>query len=156
MVRLYASVSSRARHSKQTRGAMDIGIYISIGTAAAVLAYVVRATWSARGIETDIRKDMNEYRQIADAQLEKLHRDVSQMEGTGVKLAETLRHEFGETGQALRTKIHEIETWNRDTFVRKDSFEAAIARIEKTTENAVNKIDKRLDIMFEWVKQNSH
>jgi hypothetical protein len=58
---------------------------------------------------------------------------------------DTLRHEFGETAAALRTKIHDVETWNRDTFVRKDSFEMVIGRLEKSLEKLGDKIEDRIE-----------
>jgi hypothetical protein len=127
---------------------MEYGIYVGLGTAVAILVHAVRATWKLSRVEKELRD-------YFDAQVDNLQLDVAKLERSGTERAETLRHEFGETGTALRTKIHEVETWSRDTFVRKDSFETAISRIEKTTENAVNKIDKRLDSMFEWFKQNN-
>lgn len=38
---------------------------------------------------------------------------------------------IGEALAALRTKVHEIETWARDTFVRKDSLDKTMERMEK-------------------------
>lgn len=55
---------------------------------------------------------------------------------------ETMRRETGETAAALRTKIHEIETWARDEFVRKNSFENALSRIEKSVDRLSEKLDE--------------
>jgi hypothetical protein len=52
-----------------------------------------------------------------------------------------LRREFGETARAALQKIHEIETWSRDTFVREPQFTAALLRME----NSQDARDKRLD-----------
>lgn len=129
---------------------MEYGIYISAATAIALVAHAIRATWHIRGIETEIRTDM-------DAQIDNLQRDITKLEKAGMERAETLRHEFGETGSALRTKIHEVETWNRDTFVRKESFEMVVGRIEKTFEKSVEKLEKSIEKLgdrFEESKQN--
>jgi hypothetical protein len=117
---------------------MEYGFYISLATLAALIAHAIRATWHIRGMETEIRSDM-------DAQIDNLQRDITKLEKSSMERAETLRHEFGETGSALRTKIHEVETWNRDTFVRKESFEMVIGRIEKTFEKSVEKLEKSIE-----------
>lgn len=125
---------------------MEYGIYIGLASLAlAIIAHAVRVTWQVSRIDKEIR----EYN---DAQVDNLARDITKLERAGMERAETLRHEFGETGTALRTKIHEVETWNRDTFVRKDSFEMVISRIEKTMEKAVDKIENRIEQMFERAK----
>lgn len=125
---------------------MEYGIYIGLASLAlAIVAHAVRVTWQVSRIDKEIR----EYN---DAQVDNLARDITKLERAGMERAETLRHEFGETGTALRTKIHEVETWNRDTFVRKDSFEMVISRIEKTMEKAVDKIENRIEQMFERAK----
>lgn len=116
---------------------MDYLMYLSIGTAVALIAHAVRATWHLRGLETDIRKDV-------DANIENVQRDIARLDREALERAETLRHEFGETGAALRNKIHEVETWNRDTFVRRESFDAAITRIEKSMERGFDKVDTRI------------
>ena len=126
----------------------EYGIYFGMASLAlGLIAHVARATWKVSQINSDIREYL-------DAQIDNLQRDINHLEKSDMERADSLRREFGETGSALRTKMHEMETWNRDVFVRKDSFESAINRLEKATENAVNKIDRRLDAMFEWFKNH--
>lgn len=120
-------------------------IYISAGTAVAAIAYAVKLTWKVSRIEKEIRDDL-------DAQIDNVSRDVVKIERAGMERAETLRHEFGETGAALRTKIHEVETWNRDTFVRRESFEMVIGRLEKSIEKLGDKIETRIERMFERIQ----
>lgn len=48
---------------------------------------------------------------------------------------------MGDSLQAIRNKIHEVETWARDEFVRRASFEGAILRIEKLFERSDKKLD---------------
>jgi hypothetical protein len=126
---------------------MDPAIYISLGTAVVVIAHIIRATWNARGLVSEMREHI-------DAQLDNLQRDVTKLEKTGMERAETLRHEFGETGQALRTKIHEMETWNRDNFVRTDVFDSVVNRIEKSMEKGFDKIDKHIENAFQRFQKN--
>lgn len=125
---------------------MEYGIYAGLGSLAlAIIVHAVRATWTLRTLE----KDLKEY---FDAQVDNTHRDVVNLERSGMERAETLRHEFGETGNALRTKIHEMETWNRDTFVRKDSFEMVINRIEKSMEKLGDRFEEKLDKLVERIQ----
>jgi uncharacterized membrane protein YheB (UPF0754 family) len=122
---------------------MEYGIYGTIAAVAVgVIVHMIRATWALSRVE----KDISDY---FDAKIDNIQRDIQKIERAGMDRAEALRHEFGETGAALRTKIHEVETWNRDTFVRKESFEMVVNRIEKSMEKAVDKIEKRIENMFE-------
>jgi len=125
---------------------MEYGTYVTMATfALAFVAYVARATWKVSQIEKDIRLYL-------DAQLDNLHLDQDKRERENVERAETIRREFGETGNALRTKIHEIETWIRDEFVRTESFEAAINRLEKNSDKGFDRLEKRLDDVFKLFK----
>ncbi len=120
----------------------DAAIVVSAGTALAAIGYAVRVTWKISRIEKEIRDDFN-------AEIDNCQRDNAKLVREGSDRAETLRHEFGETASALRTKIHDVETWNRDTFVRKDSFEMVIGRLEKSIDKLGDKIEDKLDKMFE-------
>ena len=127
----------------------DAAIVVSAGTALAAIGYAVRITWKISRIEKAVRDDsdlkIKNVRDAFDAEIDNLQRDVVRLERAAGERAETLRHEFGETGGALRTKIHEVETWNRDTFVRKDSFEMVIGRLEKSLEKLGDKIEDRIE-----------
>ena len=125
---------------------MEPAIYISVGTAVAVVAHIIKATWTARGLVGELREDF-------DAQIDNLQRDIVKLDNKGNDRAETLRHEFGETGQALRTKMHEMETWNRDNFVRMELFDSAINRIEKSMEKGFDKIDKHIETVVQRLQK---
>lgn len=58
-----------------------------------------------------------------------------------------MRREFGETVSAMQHKIHDMETWSRDEFVRKKSFEEFLSRMEKAQEQRDERLDKRLERM---------
>lgn len=49
--------------------------------------------------------------------------------------ADTLAHSFGEGLSAIRQKVHEVETWNRDNFVRREDFFEAMKTIHRSLEN---------------------
>lgn len=126
---------------------MEYGIYGTIAAlTVALIVHAVRATWAVRGLE----KDLKEY---FDAQIDNLSRDLTKLDRAGMERAETLRHEFGETGAALRTKIHEVETWNRDTFVRKESFEMVVNRIEKSMEKLGDRFEDKLEKLGNLIQQ---
>jgi signal transduction protein with GAF and PtsI domain len=58
-----------------------------------------------------------------------------------------MTREFGETVTAIRQKVHEIETWARDEFVRKGSFDIAMGRVEKMLGDQFDRIEIRMDRM---------
>jgi len=121
----------------------DVGIYIGIGTfALTVIGYAIKLTWQASRTE-------QEQREYTDAQIDNLRRDMMSVERGSLERAESLRHETGEMGSALRTKIHDVETWTRDTFVRKDSFDMVIGRLEKSIDKLGDKIEEKLDRLAE-------
>jgi hypothetical protein len=127
---------------------MEYGIYGAVATLAfGVIVHAVRATWALSRVEKELKE-------FFDAQIDNLQRDVSKLERAGMERAEILRHEFGETGAALRTKIHEVETWNRDTFVRKESFDLIVARIEKSMEKLGDRFEEKIDKLVERIQQH--
>lgn len=72
------------------------------------------------------------------AESENKHTDLEDM-------IDTHRRDVGETIMAMQHKIHEIETWSRDQFVRKDSFEAHISRMEKAQEARDLRLERQLE-----------
>lgn len=131
----------------------QIGLYIAIvGLALTVVGTAVKLTWNARSLDKEIRDDLREY---MDAQIDNLQRDVKTVENGSLERAEMLGRETGEMGAALRTKIHEIEVYTRDTFVRKDSFEQVISRMEKSLEKMTDKLEEKLDKAIERFQRPS-
>jgi phosphoenolpyruvate synthase/pyruvate phosphate dikinase len=121
----------------------EVGIYIGIGTfGLTVIAYAVKLTWQV----TRIEREQGAY---IDAKIDDLRRDMVNVDRGSLERAESVRHETGEMGSALRTKIHDVETWARDTFVRKDSFDMVIGRLEKSIDKLGDKIEEKLDKLAE-------
>lgn len=58
---------------------------------------------------------------------------------------EIAERRFGETVAAMQNKIHEFETWTRDTFVRRGSFAEAVGRLESTIGERDQRFEKRFD-----------
>jgi hypothetical protein len=65
---------------------------------------------------------------------------------------DTAKREFGETVQAIRLKIGEVETavnkfeaWVLKEFVRRDSFEKVIAEVKAGMADIKQSFEKRLD-----------
>lgn len=118
---------------------MELGVYIAVGTLfVTIIAHAVRVTWKMRDIEKEVREDF-------DAHVENLQRDVVRIEREIMARADGIRHETGETGAAIRQKIHDVEVYSRDTFVRKDNFEQAIQRLESAMDRAADRLEDKLD-----------
>jgi len=90
---------------------------------------LVTVTWRVSQAVADLRKAIEASRDEIEAKQDSRYR------------------EFGETAAALRTKIHEVETWSRDTFVRKDSFEGGLSRIEKMIGDRFGGVEARMERM---------
>lgn len=52
---------------------------------------------------------------------------------------------FGETVQAIRQKISDMELWNRDHFVNKQTFDGVMADTRETLRRMEDKIDRAFD-----------
>jgi hypothetical protein len=59
--------------------------------------------------------------------------------------------EHGEALAALRQKIHEVEMWTRDTFVRRDSFLAVVNEVKAGFSELGKRIEARLERMEEKI-----
>lgn len=97
---------------------------------------VVGATWGIGKIRDAVRDAIEKHREKYDADLDAMGRSV------------------GEGIAAIRQKVHEVETWARDAFVRKDSFESAMGRLEDTVTNQFDKIEARLERMEGKIDNN--
>lgn len=53
--------------------------------------------------------------------------------------------EFGEVASALRTKVHEVEVWARDTFVRRDGFYKVKEELTAELKSVAAQINQRID-----------
>lgn len=131
----------------------DLAIYISGTTAIALGAYAVKLTWQLSRVEKEVRADAvkgdKELGVSMEAQIDNLQRDMGKFHHSGMERSDVIVREFGETVAAVRQKIHDVETWNRDTFVRKDSFEMVVGRLEKSIEKLGDKIEDKLERLFE-------
>lgn len=101
------------------------------------------AAWRARGLLADI--DDKHDKKVADAKKEikdehdRLFREAKEehirLSREVKEEADTLAHSFGEGLSAIRQKVHEVETWNRDNFVRREDFFEAMKTIHRSLEN---------------------
>lgn len=112
-----------------------IGVWAAvIGVALSFLRDLINGSWrlSNRFIEMEARI-MKVIGQDKDSQAAVLGRIEAEFENKSRGLEIENRD--------LRNELHRIETWARDEFVRKSSFEFALGRIEKVLE----KLDAKLD-----------
>lgn len=120
--------------------AQNLTIYLAIvAFILGLLAHAIKLTWRISQMELDIREDV-------DANVDNIQRDVRKLEAETV---EAHRREVGETVSAIRQKIHDVETWNRDTFVRKETFEQVIGRIEKSLDKLGDRFEEKMDRLIE-------
>jgi hypothetical protein len=122
---------------------METGTLIGLGSLGlAIVVNGVGLVWKVSRVELSIRDDFDD--KIAAARSERAEE------------FDAMRREFGETVSAIRTKVHEIETWSRDEFVRKASFEKAIERMEKGFESLGARIEARLGKLDEKIEKIPH
>jgi len=105
------------------------------------------------GVVWKITRMGNEIRDHIDTETRILNSKLADIQRQQLEEVAGLRREAGESIAAIRTKVHEIETWARDEFVRKGSFETVVARMEKGIEGLGEKIERRLDKMAERIEK---
>ena len=71
---------------------------------------------------------------------EEINHTINEIRSLVLNQGLVLRQEFGDTIFAIRHKIHEIEMWIRDNFLRQDLYIASEEKIEKRLEQ----LDQRL------------
>ncbi len=129
--------------------APEFGIYLNIGTIVSLVGVVGAGVWKISRIEKEIRDDgsqsNDELRDQMEAHIENISHDLQTLERDHMSRAETIRHEIGEVGAAIRQKIHDVEVFARDTFVPKEEFERSIDRIQ----NSIEKLGDRLEIKMD-------
>lgn len=101
---------------------------------------LVTVTRSLSNTEIALRQAITQSKDEVEEQIARSRADIEAKQ-------ERMSREFGETVKALKEKVHEIETWARDEFVRKGSFEHSIGRFERTVSDQFTKIDQRLERM---------
>lgn len=126
---------------------LDVGTSISVVSLLGLLVTVASTVWKFSQTE-------KQNREWVEAQIENVRHDMDAVEQGSIVRADSLRSETGEMGHALRTKIHEVEMWSRDTLVRKDSFEMVIGRLEKSIEKLTDKLETKIDRAFEHFSKN--
>jgi hypothetical protein len=114
---------------------------IALGVLGFVIQFIgniVGVTWALAQVEKRLTEKITEERQ----EIEQAHRAA----------IETAKREFGETVQAIRLKIGEVETavnkfeaWVLKEFVRRDSFEKVIAEVKAGMADIKQSFEKRLD-----------
>lgn len=129
----------------------EYGLYLNIGTIVALVGAVatgVTKFWTIEKaiLEAGTARD-EELRTEMEAKFENILRDAKTFERDSISRGETMRHEAGEVGAALRQKIYEVEVFSRDTFVNKPTFETAVNRIE----NSIDKLGDRLETKIDRV-----
>ena len=60
-------------------------------------------------------------------------------------LIETEIRATGETGAAIREKMHLMETWNRDNFVRREDFKSSMDQINQKIDRLDSSVSEKLD-----------
>ena len=108
---------------------------------------IAAVTYKISGLETKITKMLADEREVTGTKYISIRKDFADE-------VDAVRREVGEMGNALRTKIHEVETWSRDNFARRGSlgemridmnqqFQSLTKAIEKRFDKIEDKIDRK-------------
>lgn len=126
------------------KGVSEIVPYITIAMfIMGLIAHSVKITARFAKSEKDLRQEFY-------AQLDNLQRDMKKLE---TETMDVYRRDVGETAAAIRQKIHDVETWNRDTFVRKDDFDLVIGRIEKSLDKLGDRFEEKIDALLDRMQK---
>lgn len=92
-----------------------------------MIGTLVGVTWKLSRVEISLRDAITHERKDIDEDMARQSR------------------EFGETVAALRVKVHEVEVWARDAFVRRDDFYKIKDELSDQMKGMAAQINSRLD-----------
>ena len=75
---------------------------------------------------------------------ERIEEDILGLQRQIVSEGATRSREAGESIAAIRQKVHEVETWSRDNFLRRESFTQTMAAYEARSTESRNDLKDRL------------
>jgi hypothetical protein len=90
------------------------------------------------------RQIARERREI-EAQIEQARKEVNERREMDLRV-------LGETMQAIRQKMNEMELWNRDNFARRDSVHQLAGRLE----TRIEALDEKMSEAFEKLSAMIH
>lgn len=130
---------------------MDGGIFTAAISAVAgflLAALGYAGFWMARGEkqgqnEADARHALQMVAENAE-QIKLNIKAIDEHRHDMLEAGDRIRQEFGQTVEAIRVKVHGFETWARDEFMRKQSFESVISRLESAQNRRDEALDRRL------------
>lgn len=99
---------------------------------------IVMGTWKLASVKETLAQALADHRE----------QQTTEINDTRAKLyseVDRLRRETGESILAIRQKVHDIETWSRDTFLRADQFMPVFREFTE-------KMDERLDKISESIQ----
>lgn len=104
-----------------------------------VLCTVIGTTWfisnRLRDHEANFREALNDHQLSDNAQFAEVRKEI-------IESGDGLRREVGETFTAVRTKMFEMETWNRDTFLRRQSFFEVTKEMGSDIKSLIEKVTR--------------
>lgn len=118
-----------------------------------LIVLIVGITWKAGRQEIFWQRALNK---LQTTLTDKLDSQAKAQKLEFDRFSDDIRKEFGEGLTALRTKIHEVELFVRDTYVRRDSFALVISKMEDMLKLAMEKLEVRLDKIERMTTEASH
>ncbi len=114
-----------------------------------VLVAGVGATWGIGRVRDAVRDELSVSEQRIEAKIEDIERTlagkVEDVERTSNSRIEGLRHEVGEGISAVRQKIHEVELWGRDNYVKQKQYDAFITLLTQNLRMEFQKLEDRFN-----------
>jgi N12 class adenine-specific DNA methylase len=126
-----------------------VTVEVWLGVAGFVLNVIVLAiagTWALSRHGRTIENAIHRSRQETDGEIDKLRMELR------TEHDDFLRR-FGDSLNAIRQKVNEVELWARDEFVRRDDFYRILDGINKSIVALGDKIDARTDRLEGKIEQ---
>jgi hypothetical protein len=98
-----------------------------------LVAMAAGGVWKLSRVEAALRIDIKQSRDEIEEKQERVSRD------------------FGEAVAAIRQKLHEVELWTANTFLRRDSFYKVQEELKTEMKALGDKIETRLERMEEKI-----
>lgn len=98
-----------------------------------IMATTAAVVWQAGNIRTDMVSLLAKNKALIDDDIRAIRSEMANRAEAfsleRVRELDSVRKETGDMGGALRTKIHDVELFVRDEFIRKETFNMVIDRL---------------------------
>jgi hypothetical protein len=124
-------------------GWFEVGI-AAVTFGVSLMGSAIAGTWVLGKSRDKVHAKINA---VATEINEKIDAKTRELENKINSEADISSNRFGDSLSAMRQKLTDVELWNRDNFVSKQTFTLVIQETRSSWQRFEDKLDKRLDMI---------